>query len=135
MIVRSSLRLVIISAPYYIIISWELQASGDKKSIDVHHIFPKNYLEGIGVTEDRDRNQIANYTYLDYVTNIDISDQAPSVYGPRYREKLGEEGFNKTCAENAIPENFWELTYPEFLEKRRVLMAGIVKKAYLKLHG
>lgn len=108
-------------------------ASGDKKAIDKHHIFPKHYLTKIGYTSDRERNQIANFTYLDYNTNIDISDDPPSEYVARYRAKLGNEGYKKTCAENALPENFENLSYPEFLEKRRKLMAGIIKKAYLKL--
>lgn len=108
-------------------------SSGDKKAIDKHHIFPKHYLTEIGYESDRDRNQIANFTYLDYNTNIDISDDPPSEYVTRYREKLGEEEYKKTCAENALPENFESMSYPEFLEKRRKLMAQIVKKAYLKL--
>ncbi len=108
-------------------------ASGDKKAIDKHHIFPKHYLTEIGYTTDRDRNQIANFTYLDYNTNIDISDDPPSDYVGRYRSKLGEEGYRKSCAENALPENFENMAYPEFLEQRRKLMAQIVKKAYLKL--
>ena len=108
-------------------------ASGDKKAIDKHHIFPKHYLTEIGYTSDRERNQIANFTYLDYSTNIDISDDPPSEYVARYREKLGEDGYKKTCEENALPENFENLSYPEFLEKRRRLMAGSVRKAYIKL--
>ena len=108
-------------------------ASGDKKAIDKHHIFPKNYLTGIGYTSDRDRNQIANFTYLDYNTNINISDDPPADYVDRYRQKLGEEGYKKTCAENALPVDFEKMSYPDFLEQRRKLMAGIVKKAYQKL--
>ena len=108
-------------------------ASGDKKAVDKHHIFPKNYLSGHGYTSDRDRNQIANFTYLDYTTNIDISDDPPAEYIGRYRQKLGEEGYKKTCAENALPEDFEKMQYPEFLEKRRNLMAGIIKQAYKKL--
>ena len=99
----------------------------------VHHIFPKHYLEKIGYDNDRDRNQIANFTYLDYTTNIDISDAPPVEYVTRYREKLGEEGYKRTCAQNALPENFEKLTYPEFLSQRRLLMAQIVKKAYNEL--
>ena len=49
-----------------------LGASGTKNAVDKHHIFPKNYLTQIGYMTDRERNQIANFTYLDYVTNIDI---------------------------------------------------------------
>lgn len=108
-------------------------ASGSKKAIDKHHIFPKHYLSEIGYTSDRDRNQIANFTYLDYNTNIDISDDPPSKYVSRYRNKLGEEGYIKSCEENALPEDFETLSYPVFLEKRRKLMAQIVKKAYSKL--
>ncbi len=108
-------------------------ASGDKKAVDKHHIFPKNYLTGIGYTSDRDRNQIANFTYLDYNTNIDISDYPPADYVERYRQKLGEDGYKKTCAENALPVDFEKMSYPDFLEQRRQLMAGIVKQAYQKL--
>mgnify|MGYP007069882690 CR=1 FL=1 len=57
-----------------------LGANGTKKAIDKHHIFPKHYLTEIGFTSDRDRNQIANFTYLDYATNIDISDKPPIDY-------------------------------------------------------
>ncbi len=108
-------------------------ASGDKKAIDKHHIFPKHYLTELGYTSDRDRNQIGNFTYLDYSTNIDISDDPPAKYVERYRQKLGEDGYKKTCAENALPVDFEKMSYPDFLDKRRKLMAGIVKQAYMKL--
>ena len=107
--------------------------SGDKNSVDKHHIFPKHYLEGIGYDDDRDRNQIANFTYLDYQTNVDISDKPPADYVGRYREKLGEEGYKLACVQNALPEGFENMEYPEFLVQRRLLMAQIVKKAYERL--
>ena len=110
-----------------------LGTSGDKNAIDKHHIFPKHYLETIGFNNDRDRNQIANFTYLDYTTNIDISDAPPAEYVGRYRKKLGEEGYKLTCEQNALPENFEMLEYPEFLVRRRTLMSQIVRKAYLEL--
>ena len=110
-----------------------LGSSGTKNSIDKHHIFPKHYLEEIGYEDDRDRNQMANFTYLDYQTNIDIGDDAPIEYVSKYREKLGEEGYRKACAENALPDNFETMEYPEFLIARRTLMAEIIKKGYEKL--
>jgi hypothetical protein len=112
---------------------WVIGTDGDKKSIDKHHIFPKKYLEKIGIANDRDRNQLANFTYLDYNTNIDISDNAPNAYVNRYKLKLGMEEYTKHLYNNAIPENFENLDYFKFLELRRVLMAGIIKKAYDKL--
>lgn len=108
-------------------------SSGSKKIIDKHHIFPRHYLTQIGYSSDRDINQVANFTYLDYSTNIDISDQPPAEYVGRYRQKLGEEGYQKTCAENALPVDFEKMSYPDFLEQRRKLMGAVVKKAYLKL--
>ena len=110
-----------------------LGASGTKNAIDRHHIFPKHYLTEIGFTSDRDRNQLANFTYLDYSTNIDISDRAPSEYVSEYRAKLGEDGYRKSCLEHALPKNFENMEYTEFLSQRRILMAQIVKKAYEKL--
>ena len=58
----------------------------------------------------------------------------PSEYVARYREKLGEDGYKLACAQNALPENFEQLSYPEFLSQRRLLMAQIVKKAYHELN-
>ena len=108
-------------------------ASGTKNAIDKHHIFPKHYLTEIGFTSDRDRNQLANFTYLDYATNIDISDKPPVEYVSEYRMKLGEEGYKKACADHALPENFESMEYTDFLTARRELMAKIIKKAYLEL--
>ncbi len=107
--------------------------SGKKNAIDKHHIFPKNYLTKIGYDNDRERNQIANFTYLDYNTNIEIGDKAPAEYVSAYRQKLGEEGYAKSCRDNALPLDFENLGYPDFLAQRRTLMAGVVKKAYEKL--
>lgn len=110
-----------------------LGTSGGKNAIDKHHIFPKHYLEKMGFDNDRDRNQIANFTYLDYATNVDISDDAPIDYVGRYKERLGGEGYKLACEQNALPEGFENLEYMEFLAQRRVLMARTVKKAYDEL--
>ena len=112
---------------------WRLGADGDKKSIDKHHIFPKHYLETIGIVDDRERNQLANFTYLDYQTNIDISDDAPSMYIDRYKQKLGIDAYEEHCRNNALPIGFESMEYADFLFERRKLMAEIIKKAYNKL--
>lgn len=110
-----------------------LGTSGTKNSIEKHHIFPKNYLANIGFKNDRERNQIANFTYIDYTTNEDISDKAPSEYVEKYRQSLGEEAYILTCKQNALPINFENMEYLEFLRQRRILMAQTVKQAYNKL--
>lgn len=108
-------------------------ASGTKNAVDRHHIFPKHYLEENGYFDDRDRNQVANYTYIDYTTNIDISDKPPAEYVGEYRIKLGETEYLRTCRENALPENFETMDYPKFLVERRKLMAEIIRKGYERL--
>jgi hypothetical protein len=110
-----------------------LGASGTKNAIDKHHIFPKNYLTTLGYRSDRERNQIANFAYIDYARNIDISDRAPQDYVADYRQQLGEEAYCKICEEHALPENFERMEYMEFLNQRRVLMAQVVRKAYVRL--
>lgn len=114
---------------------WLAGTHGTKSSIDKHHLFPKNYLAKMGINEDRYRNQIANFTYIDYSTNIDISDNPPMDYTERYMLKLGMEEYNKTCSEHALPKDWQNMDYFEFLKERRKLMAQIIKKAYHKLKG
>lgn len=110
-----------------------LGSNGTKNAIDKHHIFPKNYLTTIGFDTDRDRNQIANYTYLEFSTNIEISDKPPIDYVSYYRHKLGEEGYRKACEDHALPDNFESMEYMDFLSQRRILMAKTVQKAYQRL--
>ena len=76
---------------------------------------------------------MANFTYLDYNTNIDISDDAPALYIERYKAKLGEEEYAKHLANNAIPMGFENMDYFEFLEARRKLMAKSINKYFEKL--
>lgn len=110
-------------------------ASGSKRSYDKHHIFPKNYLNSIGINRNVDRNQVANFVFIDYQSNIEISDRAPAEYLLEYRNRLGEEAFAETCEMNAIPSGLETMTYASFLKARRVLMAQMIKAAYLKLSG
>jgi Uncharacterized conserved protein len=109
-------------------------ASGTKNAVDRHHIFPKNYLQESGYKDDRERNQVANYTYIDYATNIDISDKPPIEYVGEYRVKLGEEMYERTCTENALPKDFEKMEYRDFLIERRKLMAEIIRKGYERLN-
>ena len=85
-----------------------------------------------GYTTDRDRNQVANFTYLDYVTNIDISDDSPVNYIERYKNKLGDS-YKTHCENHCLPKDFEKMDYMEFLNERRMLMAQLIKKAFMVL--
>lgn len=108
-------------------------SSGTKNALDKHHVFPKNYLARLGIENDRDRNQTGNFTFLDYNSNIHIADRPPHDYAIEYQSLLGSEQYQKTCDENALPTNFYEMDYFVFLNARRVLMAKVVRKAYESL--
>jgi hypothetical protein len=104
--------------------------SGTKNAIDKHHIFPKNYLAKIGIIDDRDRNQVANFTYLDYNTNIEISDTEPTNYVSNMKEKFGLERYDLYCQQHSLPKDFETMNYFDFLKQRRKQMALLIKKAY-----
>lgn len=114
---------------------------------DVHHIFPKNYLQKNGIKSKTKYNQVANYIYLDTQVNKSISDEAPAVYFAKAKEQCqtknvvigniaSQELLKKNLAENCIPDNVDQMTfenYDEFLQKRRMLMADLIHQYYMGL--
>lgn len=106
-----------------------LGASGSKNNYDYHHIFPKHFLELQGYSR-KDFDKRANFVILDYQTNIEISDKNPKEYIPEFKNKLNSEIFKSTMEQNAIPENITELTYEQFIEKRKDKIIQIFRNAY-----
>jgi len=114
---------------------------------DIHHIFPKAYLQKNGITDKSKYNQIANYTYLDTQTNISIGEKAPSEYFNTVFEQcvskeliFGNISNTSLLKENlilnCIPENIVSMDashYEDFLLERRRLMAKKIKNYYYSL--
>lgn len=116
---------------------------------DVHHIFPKAYLQKTGVLNNRTiYNQVANYVFLDTPINIVIGEKAPNVYFKDAFESarntntvfgypMTEEGLKENLLENCIPIEIEEWTYEDyqqkFLVERRKMMAEKIKNYYKKL--
>lgn len=100
-----------------------------KARLDRHHIFPKNYLRNIGIDLQTDQNQIGNYVYLDYMTNIVISDDAPVDY---YKEfsKYSREDIQTVLKNHALPENFYNMKYEDFLIERKKLMSNNIREYF-----
>lgn len=105
-------------------------SGGNRSAIEKHHLFPKAYLPGIGFSKKQDINQIANFAFIEWPSNMEISDGAPSSYWPQMTSSMTPESLRKMCDENAMPEGWENMSYPEFLDRRRHLMAMIVKKGY-----
>lgn len=56
---------------------------GQRKAIEVHHLFPKAHLrEQLHITETKAVNQAANLAYVEWA---DVSDDAPAIYLPKLR--------------------------------------------------
>ena len=104
---------------------------GTKKSVERHHLFPKEYLHSIGIDDDKDTNQIANYAYIEWPDNIDISDDPPNVYFPKMVSLfVPEDRISELETIHALPDKWYELDYKEFLNQRRKLMATVIKNGY-----
>ena len=105
---------------------------GPKSAVERHHLFPKGYLAKLNITDIRDTNQIANYAYVEYAENIKISDQSPSEYMPKFKPE-NEDRLKKLYYWHALPINWEFMEYSQFLEKRRELIAKVIKDGYQKL--
>lgn len=101
-----------------------------KSSLERHHLFPKKYLETIGITDDRDRNQIANYALVEWKDNIDILDDSPDTYLSDYLSRFTDVEKDTMYEWHALPNNWEKMDYYSFLEKRRKLMAEVIKKGF-----
>jgi hypothetical protein len=116
---------------------------GGKVKLQRHHLFPRKYLENLGVTDLKLVNQIANLAVLEWHDNLSIAATDPSVYWPAYLEAMRQpldgmppftEGEIASMIRlHALPEDWPELPYEEFLVKRRRLMASVVREAYERL--
>lgn len=111
---------------------------------DIHHIFPKKYLQKCGIKERGLYNQIANYVYTQSEINVKIKDQAPKEYMAQVKKQCtggnavygGIDSLVKLEANmfaNCIPEEIFDMDYTQFedfLEKRRHLMAQKIRRYY-----
>ena len=112
--------------------------------LDVHHIYPKNYLKNVkGLSKGR-YNQIANFAVTQSEINIAIGDKPPMVYfnelRQQYNDRVPKYGgiternhMIENLRANAIPEEMIDGQIPEFddfLLKRRALMSYRIKQYF-----
>jgi hypothetical protein len=108
-------------------------AQGQKKALERHHLFPRQYLKGKGVESVRDINQIANYALVEWDDNIAISDAPPGQYWPKYAERFDPDTLAAMMRWHALPSDWWTLGYDSFLVARRPLIADVIRQGYQKL--
>ena len=114
---------------------------------DVHHIFPRKYLQSNGYANKNQYNQIANYAIIQQEINIAIGDRSPDEYMKslieqcktktlKYGEIVEQDELMKNLKANSIPRSIFHVDatqYEDFLEERRKLMATKIKCYYQSL--
>lgn len=104
-----------------------------KTALERHHLFPKGYLRTLGITAQRDTNQIANYALVEWMDNVDISDKAPSVYLPKHESRFQSRELSKMRYWHALPKGWDKMPYREFLEARRQGIAKVIRDGFAVL--
>ena len=113
---------------------------------DVHHVFPKNYLKGCGLTASR-YNQVGNFVIAQSEINIAIGDKAPDVYfaeladqcsggSQRYGGITEIDETRDNLRSNCLPDRLLDgeiLNYDDFLELRRNMMAAKIRSYFSTL--
>lgn len=151
-ILPTRLNTSVASSPFFKIFLMSQVKAGNRGFLskhigDIHHLFPKKYLQKNGLDVRGEYNQIANYVYTQSEINIkikaaalceymakvlkQIENKEPTIGGIIDKEDL-MESFRQSC----IPEEFVNYTiddYKKFLEQRRLLMAQKIKDYYFNL--
>lgn len=100
------------------------------RSVERHHLFPKAFLARQGVTNQTQVNAIANMAFLDWPDNTEISAEDPTVYWPVFRERLTPAQREQQEYWHALPPGWDHLDFRGFLDRRRHLMARVVRDAF-----
>lgn len=104
-----------------------------KTALERHHLFPRKYLQRIGITEDRAINQVANYALVEWSDNIAISDQPPRYYVPKLEQRFTPDELQRMYDLHALPERWYEMDFYEFLEQRRKRIAQVIRRGFMRL--
>jgi hypothetical protein len=108
---------------------------GGRNASEMHHLFPKAWLQANGVEDRRRINQVANLADVHWHDNSVAGKESPAKYVPGLRQslKIDDHRWGRMCAEHALPLGWESLDYATFLEKRRLRMAEIIRIAFRKL--
>ncbi len=93
------------------------------KRVERRHLFSKSQLGALGVTRTRDTNQIANYAYTETADHERLSAGPPA----------DEESLERMHYFHALPADWEQMEYSDFLETRRERIAEVIRAAYESL--
>lgn len=122
-----------------------MRTSVKKSRLEEHHIFPKGYMEKMGYSPEEIDEKVdimENLAPIASAENKKISDNSPVDYV--INGTTGKNGatnhpimdaFSKTewkhmCDAYALPDNWWELSYDEFIKQRAALIPAMIKSRF-----
>lgn len=109
--------------------------SPSRNAVEKHHLFPKAYLDKVGVSSPREVNQIGNLTLVEWGDNAKISKDAPTKYVAELSKGFTPQELLEMHVAHALPDGWQSMEYQTFLEKRREAMARVIRNAYARLAG
>lgn len=103
------------------------------RDMERHHLFPKAYLESLGITDNSRINAIANMAFVDWADNSAMSSKSPQDYWPTMADRMDPERLRSQEYWHALPVGWYQLDYSEFCEKRRKLIGQVIKRGFERL--
>ncbi len=111
----------------------DLSPYAPRSAVERHHLFPKAYLTRIGINDTVKQNQIANYAFVEWPDNAKIGNSPPSEYFPPLFTELTPRQQKQARFWHALPDGWEKMDYREFLQRRSVRIADVVRVAFNKL--
>lgn len=105
----------------------------NKAAVERHHLFPKAYLQSLGINQTREVNQIGNFALLEWQDNVIIKDRNPADYVPKMAAKFSGKELQQMYRWHALPDGWETLPYPTFLIERREMIARVIRDGYATL--
>ncbi|GIJ36277.1 GmrSD restriction endonuclease domain-containing protein [Micromonospora sediminimaris] len=105
------------------------------RSVERDRLFHRKHLESLGISGTRQINAIANMAYVEWPPAERNNADAPRDYLPRIAEAIDPETLARQSRWHALPVGWEQLDYPTFLERRRQLIARVVRDAFNTLAG
>ena len=103
------------------------------RSLERHHLFPKAYLARQGIHARNQVNAIANMVFVDWPENAAIGARGPLEYWPSMSEGMPADKIERQRYWHALPAGWEQLDYRAFLDRRRKLIADVIKDGFEQL--
>lgn len=114
----------------------QYEQSGTSMELQIHHIFPQNYMlthPEVAKRRNEEESDVGpNKASIDAKTNGFISDKSPADYVPQLKEQglFTEAEWSAMCEANALPHDWHLMEFDDFVEARAKLMPFVIKKTF-----